>query len=318
MKRIIIFFAAITVCVIFSYGFFKYSKEPVTDEVVVSIKPVHAMVCALTKGIAKPKLLLDGSFSPHHFQLTPSMVEVLQKAKLVIWIGPAYEMPLYNHFRTIWAKVLTLQFDPNIKLKTIRSGILWEHHCHEHNHAHDHSYDDLIALDGHIWLDPDNMILMLENTTEALQKIYPEHKELILKNSAAYKEKLNSLKESLSQKLKPYTGCEYIMQHDGTQYFDAAFGTRAIATLTVDPAIPVSAAHILKIRQAISERIINPKCFFSETQFDDSLLIGYANNIGLGIEKLDYLGAQLEANETAYETIMHNFADAMIKGFNSK
>ena len=125
-----IFFAAAAAVVIFCYGFFKYSKEPVTDEIVVSIKPIHSMVCALTDGITNPKLLLDGSFSPHHFQLTPSMVNVLQNAKLVIWIGPAYEMPLYNYFRTIWAKVLTLQFDSNIKLKTIRSGALWEHHFH--------------------------------------------------------------------------------------------------------------------------------------------------------------------------------------------
>ena len=324
MKKLTIFFVIISVLVATGYYFFKSSISETNDEIVVSIKPIHSMVCALTKGITNPKLLLDGSFSPHHFSLTPSMVSNLQNAKLVVWIGPAYEMPLYNHFRTIWSKVLTLQFDPKIKLKTVRSGILWEQHSHDdHDHDHsdhdhsDHDHGELIALDGHIWLDPDFMILMCENTVEALQKIYPQHKELIVKNAGVYKKKLQKLKESLSQKFKLYIGFEYIMQHDGTQYFDAAFGTMAVATVTVDPAVPASVAHILKIRQAIFDKTINPKCFFSELQFDDTLIEGYAHNMGLKVAKLDYLGVGIEAGENAYEEIMQYFAHNLISGFES-
>lgn len=324
MKKLSIFFVIISAFVTTSYYFFKNSKTETTDEIVVSIKPIHSMVCALTKDIANPKLLLDGSFSPHHFSLTPSMVNTLQNAKLVVWIGPAYEMPLYNHFRTIWEKVLTLQFDPKIKLKTVRSGVLWEQHSHDdhdhdhsdHNHSHEH--DELIALDGHIWLDPDLMLLMCDNISNSLQKIYPQHKELIEKNAVAYKQKLLQLKQNLLQKLKPYRSCEYIMQHDGTQYFDAAFGTMAVATVTVDPAVPASITHILKIRQAIFDKTITPKCFFSELQFDDALIKGYANNMGLNIAKLDYLGVDISAGENAYELIMQNFVHSLIKGFESK
>ena len=54
------------------------------DEIVVSIKPLHSLVCALTKGVTNPTLLLDGYFSPHHVQLVPSQVQAMQKAKAVV------------------------------------------------------------------------------------------------------------------------------------------------------------------------------------------------------------------------------------------
>jgi zinc transport system substrate-binding protein len=327
MKKFAQFLTLIAV-VVAGYYLTQTPTKQSTDEIVVSIKPIHSMVCALTNGIATPKLLLDGSFSPHHFQLTPSMVNVLQNAKLVIWIGPAYEMPLYNHFRTIWEKVITLQFDPNIKLKTVRSGALWEHHCHHcdehdhdhaHVHVHTHTHDDSDseANDGHLWLNPDYMLLMVDEVVRALEKLYPNHKEQIVSNAESYKKRLVILKEKLNQKLKPYKNFEYIMQHDGTQYFDNAFGTRAVATLTVEASVPVSAAHIIKIRQAISDKIINPRCFFSELQFDDGLIKGYANNMNLPVQSLDYLGKDVLEGDEAYERIMENFTDCLIKGFNS-
>lgn len=318
MKKFAQFLALITV-VVAGYYLTNTPIKQSTDEIVVSIKPIHSMVCALTDGITSPKLLLDGSFSPHHFQLTPSMVNVLQNAKLVIWIGPAYEMPLYNHFRTIWAKVLTLQFDSNIKLKTVRSGVLWEHHCHhcdEHDHHHEHveTNDESAAYDGHLWLNPDYMLLMVDGIVSGLQKLYPNHKELIISNAESYKKRLVMLKEKLAQKLKPYKNFEYIMQHDGTQYFDNAFGTRAVATLTVEASVPVSASHIIKIRQAIADQIIHPRCFFSELQFDDGLIKGYANNMNLHVQSLDYLGQDVLEGAEAYERIMENFTDCLING----
>ena len=54
-------------------------------EVVVSIKPIHALVAGVMDGIGTPRLIIKGGASPHTYQMRPSEAEALQAADLVVW-----------------------------------------------------------------------------------------------------------------------------------------------------------------------------------------------------------------------------------------
>jgi len=319
MRKKLVFLA---VGVVAAVLFFNASSTKATsDEIVVSIKPLHSLVCALAKGITNPTLLLDGNSSPHHVQLVPSQVLAMKNAKILIWVGPAYEQPLFKHVKQLENNVLALQDDSSIKLKPLRSGTFWDEksccvhdHHEDHDHHNHHEQSDATNLDGHIWLDPLMMTQVIGVVLQHLKKLYPNHQGLLTRNANDYKKRLEALHQDLLKKMEPYKGKTYIIQHDGNQYFDNAYQVKTIATISIDPSIPPSAGHMLKIRKAISDGKIHPKCLYAERQMDGALARSYADTLKLSFVVVDYLGADIPAGEDAYEALMNAYANAFIEG----
>ena len=61
-----------------------------TDNIVVSIKPIHSLVASVTKGVSEPFLILQRQASPHTYSLRPSEARKLRNAKIVFWIGEEF------------------------------------------------------------------------------------------------------------------------------------------------------------------------------------------------------------------------------------
>ena len=70
-------------------------------KVIASIKPLHSLVSYVMDGVGKPGILVDGSSSPHTFQLKPSHAEMLQEADIVFWIGEDLESFLESPLESI-------------------------------------------------------------------------------------------------------------------------------------------------------------------------------------------------------------------------
>ena len=70
-------------------------------KVIASIKPLHSLVSYVMDGVGKPGILVDGSSSPHTFQLKPSHAEMLQEAEIVFWIGEDLESFLESPLESI-------------------------------------------------------------------------------------------------------------------------------------------------------------------------------------------------------------------------
>ena len=60
-------------------------------KVVASIKPLHSLISYVMDGVGTPDIIIDGSSSPHTFQLKPSHASMLQEADIVFWIGEDLE-----------------------------------------------------------------------------------------------------------------------------------------------------------------------------------------------------------------------------------
>ena len=59
--------------------------------VVSSIKPLQLLVSAVGGEGVDSQLLLPPDFSPHDAQLRPSQWQLLNRADLLVWVGPALE-----------------------------------------------------------------------------------------------------------------------------------------------------------------------------------------------------------------------------------
>lgn len=92
--------------------------ESPAPTVVVTIKPVHGLVAAVMKGAGAPELLIKGRGNPHGFQLLPSQASLLNKAALIIRVGPMLETSLSNSLSNLGGegKVFDLMSIPTLKL----------------------------------------------------------------------------------------------------------------------------------------------------------------------------------------------------------
>ena len=124
-------------------------------EVVATVKPVHSLVSAVMEGVGAPKLLLEAGQSPHTYSLTPSDAGALERADLVVWVGPALEAFLARPVRNIAQDdaAFELMRLEGLSLLRTREGGAWAEHAHAHgngDHGHGESHAAKAAAEpGH-------------------------------------------------------------------------------------------------------------------------------------------------------------------------
>ena len=95
-----------------------YAKAEI--KVVTSIKPIHSLATLLMEGIGSPKLIVDGSNSPHNFSLKPSHAKMLQNADLVFWVGEDIETFLEKPLKTVAVKARKIELMKISQLKKLK------------------------------------------------------------------------------------------------------------------------------------------------------------------------------------------------------
>lgn len=293
-----------------------------SPEVMVSIPPLHSLVAGITAGIdgGQPGLLMSGNDSPHTHALKPNEVRQLESAKVIVWIGSIYETRLQKLMdqlkRRSGIKIITIMDLKGLTLYPHRTGGLWEEHSHDHsdistNEHGEHTHEPL-STDGHLWLDPHNCKIIVTEIAKALAAHNPQYAAHYYANAEKVIRRLEGLDQELKQKLQPVKEKPYLVFHDGMQYFDRRYHTKAIGSVTIDPEIPAGGQHLLRLRSLIKEA--RALCVFSESQFDPKAVAILIKNSGINTGVLDYLGGDLPQGEDQYFVMMHRLADALIKG----
>jgi zinc transport system substrate-binding protein len=198
----------------------------------------------------------------------------------------------------------------------LRQGGLWGSHDHSHEYddggkIHHHDHHDH-STDGHLWLDPQNAIVIVNGIAEALSIIDPQHEVRYFENAKEMIKRLEELDTELQALLAPVRDKPYVVYHDGTQYFDRHFKTKAIGALMGDSHYGFNAQHFLQISDYIQNN--NVECVFTEPQFSTDKITTLMDNTNARIEALDYLGIGLKADREAYFLMMRNLAASFLKG----
>lgn len=273
-------------------------------QVVVSIAPLHSLVCAVTRGISAPQLLLDQGGSPHSASLRPSQARALAEADLLVWVGPELEsflaQPIANLAKP-GAELRLLALD-NLQLLPQRAGGLWEGDAHElHSSGHDERH-----INPHLWLAPNNAARIAQAVASRLEQLDPQHAAGYRQNLARLQQRISALQARLSAKLKPLRGRPYLVFHDAYPYFERAFGLDAIGSVRISPERAPGARRLQQIQVKIARS--GAVCLFSEPQFSPALARRLAAASGIRLGELDPLGSTLPRGENAWFELMENLA----------
>ena len=316
------------------FSFFSYAHAEI--KVVASIKPIHSLVSYVMDGVGTPSILVDGSSSPHTFQLKPSHAQMLQDADIVFWIGEDLESFLETPLESIAtnAKKITLMELDDIELLKFREKHIFEEHAEhddhgdeheeghdeheeghdeheeghdehedEHGHHDEHNHGE---FDIHFWLDPAIAKVIVKNIADELSNIDVANKATYEANAS---KAISELDELIAEtKLKINKNATYVVFHDAYQYFEGRFGIEVLGALSVNPEILPGAKQLAEIREVIEHENVN--CIFSEPQFNPSIAKTIAADTGVKAAVLDPLGAELDPSKDLYFDLIADMASS--------
>ena len=294
-------------------SFASYSNAE--TKVVTSIKPLHSLVSYVMDGIGTPDILVDGSSSPHTFQLKPSHATMLQEADIVFWIGEDLETFLETPLESIAknSRHITLMDSDEIELLKFREKNIFdghdEHgdeHADEHGDEHDDHHDGHAhgEHDIHFWLDPEIAKTIVKIVTRELSEIDPTNASTYKSNSIKAVNEIDQLISDTRSKIN--SNASYVVFHDAYQYFEKRFGVEVVGALTVNPEVLPGAKQLAEIREVIEHENIN--CLFSEPQFNPNIAETIAKDTGVKAAVIDPLGAELDPGKDLYFDLIGNIA----------
>ena len=304
---------------------------PVNAEVkvVTSIKPLHSLASYLMDGVGKPDLIVDGYASPHGFSMKPSHAKMLQDADLIFWVGEDLENFLEKPLNSIAKKAekIELMDIKGLNVLSFRERNIFDDHDdhgkkeddhddHDHDeHAKKEEHDDHDDHDGHeghahgeydphIWLDPMNAKVILNEMVEHLI-------ENDAKNAAKYKSNLkkalkeiDKLNKDVKAELSKSTAS--IVFHDAYQYFEERYNVNILGAFTVNTDVMPGAEQLAEIREIIEHDKV--ACVFSEPQFNPNIINAVAKDMKIKTGVLDPLGATLDPGKDLYFDLIKNMS----------
>jgi zinc transport system substrate-binding protein len=278
-------------------------------QVVVSIKPLHAIVAAVMGKAGEPRLLLDAVTSEHTAQLKPSQVEQLAHADLIVVVGGGLEAFLRSALdnpEIASRRLIEAAEIDGVRTLPLRTGGLWEVHAHgseEHEHADaDDQEESHGGVDPHVWMNPDNAKAIAAGIARELAAMDPPNAATYLDNSESFAAQTDKLVAELAQAVRPLQGKRYIVFHDAYQYFETRFGLDPAGSITVNPETPPGARRLAEIQARIIDT--GATCVFAEPQFESKYVTTLVGATGVRTGVLDGLGVDLDPGPAAYPALL--------------
>ena len=322
-----------------------FSTVKADIKVVTSIKPIHSLASYLMDGVGKPDLIVDGYASPHGFAMKPSHAKMLQNADLIFWVGEDLENFLEKPLKSIAKKaekIELMEIKGLTKLEFRERNIFEGHDDHGHDehkehghkedkhddhkeHGHkedkhdDHKehghkedkHDDHQGHahgehDPHIWLDPMNAKVILNEMVEHLIENDPKNASKYKSNLKKALKDIDKLNKDVKKELSKSTAS--IVFHDAYQYFEKRYGVNILGAFTVNTDVMPGAEQLAEIREIIEHDKVT--CVFSEPQFNPDIIKAVAKDMNIKTGVVDPLGATLDPSKDLYFKLIRNMSSS--------
>ena len=262
-------------------------------KVVVSIKPVHAILAGLMKGVEEPVLLVNAGETPYAHEFTPEQARQLAEADLVVWVGPELEKFLVAPLQELAgnAQVETLLDSEALKILPSR----WDEE----------------KRDPYFWLDSRNMLILIDELTRLLIDRDPVRTHLYRRNRDAIFKKVAELDRRLEYGYRGLKGGVILEYYDTLQYFEQAYALKVGGVLSPAPDVPVSAERLLREHTRLREG--GYACVLTEAGMKMPEWPILMQGVDVNTAELDSFGTRFQPGEELYLQLME-YNTRQIKG----
>lgn len=178
-----------------------------TDPVVLTST---TFLADITRNIARDRVEVDSLLpvgtDPHSYQPTPEDVAKIEESKLLIINGAEYEHFLESLLENAGGERETIEASSGL---SVREEAESEH-----------------GVDPHLWLDPNNVVIYVENIREALTHFDPDGAATYQTNADAYVNQLKELDTWIDEQVSqiPAEKRLLVTNHEALGYFSERYG----------------------------------------------------------------------------------------------
>ena len=157
--------------------------------------------------------LLPVGADPHSYQLTPQDTARISKSKVLILNGAGYERFLETALANADGKRTLIEASTGLRLRS------------DTTHGQ--------GTDPHLWLDPNNMIVYVQNIRDGLIQFDPAGADTYRANAQAYIQQLKNLDTWINEQVTqlPPSRKLLVTNHEAFGYFAERYGFRVVGTV---------------------------------------------------------------------------------------
>jgi zinc/manganese transport system substrate-binding protein len=226
-------------------------------------------ITALTREVGGNLIDLHGIIpagaDPHSFEPTASDLTAIEDADVVLRHGIELDVWLDGTLSAAKHATVTVVTD-GIEL---RKG----------------EEDGKVVDDPHVWHDPDNAKIMVQNIAKALEQADPSNRDTYESNSLAYQAKLDDTKQQVQAIIDeiPAASRKLVTDHDAFGYFAHAFGLEIVGAVfpVLSTEAEPSASDTAKLLDTIKAEHV--KAIFAESSVNPRLARALASDAGVTI-----------------------------------
>ncbi len=105
----------------------------------------------------------------------------------------------------------------------------------------------------HYWLDPMNVVILIQDIQQKLSERVPSKKEFFQKNAQNYVNKLNASFQIWEKKCESISNKKVVIYHNSWPYFMKRFGFEIGGTIEPKPGIPPGPLHLAELKKNITD-----------------------------------------------------------------
>lgn len=153
---------------------------------------------------------------PHSFEPSPQDVALVAKADVVFMNGAGLEEFIQPLIENAGGKARLVSVSEGIQLRKFDPGAAGEVQAGE----------DLHGSDPHVWMDPNNVIIWVQNIAAALSEVDPAHAASYQANAEKYGQELKALDAWIQEQVAqiPVENRKIVTDHIVFSYFAARYG----------------------------------------------------------------------------------------------
>lgn len=250
-------------------------------KVVASIRPLALMVEEIAGDHVEISVLVRPGQTPHDFAFRVSDRQRLERADLLVWVGPALEPYLAG---------LVKGREQLAMVSVVGEAELDQHRGHgdhDDDHDHDHSH-----ADQHFWLHPVYGKAMVAAIGETLARLDPSHSADYRRNAQRIGEQLLGIAPPAAHALPARSERQYAVVHQAFDYFLDYFPYSRPMVLTPIPEASPGARQLWLAGQ----RLQRGDCVLVESRSPGKWVQTFAERNDLRIKLVDIMGYEEKVN----------------------
>jgi manganese/iron transport system substrate-binding protein len=252
------------------------------------------------------EILLPAGEDPHSFQPTPQDLRTISDAHVVFINGLGLESFLDNILESLGGQLTIVSLSERVPARELDA------HEIDDSHAHSEALGD---FDPHVWLDPGNVEIWVDNIALALSTLDPDHAAHFTASAQEYLAALEDLDAWIQDQITsvPENNRELVTDHFALGYFADRYGFEILGAVIPSFSTDAEASAQQLAALQVEIQAVNAPALFVNVGSNPTVSAQLASDLDLQLVSL-YIGTLSDAEGPAasYLDLMHYNVEALV------